>query len=72
MTRLKLGATGEYPEGKLGNDDEGAIRLAVAHTRDGLVRIDFGKPVAWLAMSAEQARSFGQLLIAKANLAGPQ
>lgn len=68
----KLGATGEYPEGKLNADDEGAIQFAIGHTADGLVRIDFGKPVSWLAMPAAQARAFGEVLIAKANLAGPQ
>jgi hypothetical protein len=43
------GATGEFPRGKVRADDEGGLR-ATAVVRDGSLFIDFGKPVAWLAL----------------------
>lgn len=70
--RLKLGATGEFPQGKINRTDEGAIRLAVGHTADGLVRVKFGKPVAWLAMDPDDARELARLLISHADQGGPQ
>lgn len=59
----KLGATGKFPAGKLNKDDEGELQLAIGVTRDGLVRIDFGKPVAWLAMTKADAAKFAGLLM---------
>ena len=50
MTDPKLGPTGDFPEGKLGKDDEGGINMAIAASaKDGQVHIQFGGPVAWLA-----------------------
>lgn len=48
---LGLGATGKFPRGKARPGDEGELRAAVA-VRGATVMIDFGKPIAWLAMSA--------------------
>jgi predicted kinase len=49
-----LGATGDYPDGRYGPEpeaDEGALQLAMlADRRAGLVRVEFGKPVAWLGL----------------------
>jgi hypothetical protein len=57
----KLGATGEFPEGKLNETDEGGLQFAV--TDDGkLVRVHFGKPVAWMAMGADLADQFADAL----------
>jgi hypothetical protein len=68
LNRLRLGATGREPYGKLTDDDEGEIRLAVAADRDTeTVIIDFGKDVSWVGMRPEQAEAFGQLLIEKAK-----
>lgn len=61
-----LGATGEFPEGKLDESDEGELRLAVGVDRDLNVRIDFGKPVAWLAMAPEQALELGEMIVKQA------
>lgn len=65
--RRKLGATGKFPRGKLNASDEGQITmgLAVDH-HGGVVRLEFGKPVAWLGLPAREARELGELLIAKA------
>jgi hypothetical protein len=62
----KLGATGDYPEGKLTASDEGALQFAVGE-RDGNVIIDFGKPVAWIAMPPEQAAKFASALVRHAR-----
>ena len=62
-----LGATGEFPDGRVTDDDEGEIRFAVAADSErGLVHIDFGKPVHWMAMTPEQATEVGMLIRAKA------
>lgn len=64
----RLGATGRFPEGKLGKHDEGEIAFAVAaDPKHKKVLIDFGKPVAFLGMNPEQAVALGEMLIAKAG-----
>lgn len=46
LAETKLGGTGQYPQGKLGKDDEGELRIAMAaDKRNKKVAIDFGKPV---------------------------
>lgn len=66
--KTQFGATGKYPEGKLAKEDEGEIQFGVASDpRRGLVHVDFGKPVQWLAMTAKQAADLGQMLNEKAR-----
>ena len=57
----KLGATGQFPRGKLTENDEGEIRIAIGQ-KDGKVLIDFGKPVAWIGFSAEEAEQIATTL----------
>lgn len=63
-----VGATGEFPSGQAGPDDEGALQVAVG-ARRGFVRVEFGKPVAFLQMHAGEARTFAGVLTAQASLA---
>jgi hypothetical protein len=64
----KMGATGRHPYGKLGADDEGELTVAMtADHRQGVVRMAFGKPVAWLALPAGHARRLATLLMDKAT-----
>ena len=64
----KPGATGKFPHGKLGRSDEGELRVAVARDEQyGLVRVEFGKPVAWLAMKPEHAIEFAKAIMRKAG-----
>lgn len=50
------GATGNHPLGKLNADDEGGLRMGIAaDVRNGVVRVDFGKPVAWLGLDRATA-----------------
>jgi hypothetical protein len=57
-----LGPTGEYPLGRLNPTDEGEIVVGVT-TEGPNVVIAFGKPVAWLAMPAAQAKQLAGLLM---------
>jgi hypothetical protein len=42
--KLKLGATGDFPDGKLDQTDEGELALEVCRLENGLVRIGLGPP----------------------------
>jgi hypothetical protein len=60
----KLGASGKFPEGRLGPDDEGELTLAVAFDpRTNIVRIEFGKPVAWLGLPPKNAIEFAEAIL---------
>lgn len=61
-----LGATGQFPDGKVNAEDEGELRFAVAHDRD-LVQVNFGKPVAWFSLPPESAKHLATLLIKHAQ-----
>jgi len=62
-----LGGTGEYSDGKLDDSDEGDLRLMVSHNGND-VRIDFGKPVAWLGFPKDQAVQFATLILKHAGV----
>lgn len=59
--QARLGATGDFPEGKLTQHDEGEIRIAVTH-KDGKVVLAFGTAVAWVGFTPKQARAVAELL----------
>lgn len=63
--RKSLGATGRHPQGRLVQDDEGEIRLAVGHA-NGKVVVEFGKPIAWIGFTPEQALDLAQSIRAHA------
>lgn len=64
--KLKLGATGAFPDEKMNTSDEGELRMAVS-SANGLVRIDFGKPTAWIAFPVNQAKELAALLMKHAS-----
>lgn len=65
---FKLGATGQFPRGKADATDEGELRLAMAADhQQGIVRILFGKPIAWLGLPSTEARQWAAMLIEKAD-----
>lgn len=67
LESIRLGATGQYPNGQYGKHDEGEIRFAVAADKArGVVLIDFGKPIHSLGITHEQAAELADLLRAKA------
>jgi hypothetical protein len=66
----EFGPTGQFPYGKLNEDDEGELRIGVAADRaTETVYIEFGTPVKSLAMRPEQAIALAQSLIKNAQKA---
>ncbi len=64
----QIGATGNFPNGKLSETDEGEIAIAViALPEQGTVIINFGKEVSWIGMNADQADGLAELLKQKAD-----
>lgn len=65
---LRLGPTGRFPAGHADETDEGELQMAVAaDPAAGIVRIVFGKPIAWLGLASSQARELAASLNAKAD-----
>ena len=68
MPRTILGATGKFPWGTSDPTDEGELQIAlVADHTEGIVRVDFGKRIAWIGLPANQARDIANLLLKKAD-----
>ena len=63
---MKIGPTGDFPEGKISPTDEGGLTLAVSSWK-GEVRIDFGAPVSWLSMPPQTAIKFAEHILARAK-----
>lgn len=64
----KLGATGDFPEGKLDETDEGELQIALSSDpAQRVVRLDFGKKIAWLALPPQTARLLAADLAQKAE-----
>lgn len=61
-----LGPTGEFPEGRLTEKDEGEITIMIATVKDKII-IEFGTPIVWIGMNRDQATAFGKMLVKKAN-----
>ena len=61
-----------YPEGKLQADDVGALAMRVAaDPRKQVVRIEFGKSVAWLGLPKAEALGLADLIRALQPWADP-
>lgn len=61
--RRMTGATGDHPQGKLDKSDDGGLRMAIAaDKRNSIVRVDFGKPVAWLGLDKATALDLAKRL----------
>jgi hypothetical protein len=65
----KLGPTGEHPDGKISEDDEGQIQLAVGVTKTGDVFMDFGTKVKWLAFDPGEAIDVAKMIAFNAQKA---
>jgi hypothetical protein len=69
--RYELGATGEHP-GELGPNDEGGLFGSLTIDRDkNVVVLDFGKSLAWVAMTRAEATILGNALVATARQLKP-
>lgn len=62
----ELGSQGTYSDGKANEEDEGDLKLMVS-SQDGMIRIDFGKPVQWLGFPPDQAAAFAELILKHAR-----
>lgn len=60
---------GEFPDGKLNQNDAGAIAMSVG-VEAGRVVLRFPKPIAWIGMTGDEAMGLAQLLINHARSAG--
>jgi hypothetical protein len=60
---------GEYPQGRLGPDDAGALPMAISQ-RDGKVVIEFPKPVSWIGFTGDDAMEIAQILMKHARAVG--
>lgn len=67
LNRDVPGPTGEPFDYKVDDTDEGPIKIAIS--RDGpIIRIEFGKPVAWLGMTPADAVALARILIKQAGI----
>jgi hypothetical protein len=64
--RLGLGPTGNFPKGKLTENDEGEIKFAIAAYKKKVI-LNFGVPIASLGLDADDARQLAELLLRKAD-----
>jgi hypothetical protein len=61
-----LGAQGTFSNGRINEEDEGDLKIMVGHHAD-CVRIDFGKPVGWIALPKDVAVSLGKAILTHAG-----
>lgn len=65
---MNIGKTGEFPLGKLNQDDEGQITLRVASDPiNNVLIIDFGTPVKWLGLPKSHAIEFANMILKRAR-----
>jgi hypothetical protein len=62
-------SAGEYPHGRLNQDDEGEIPMQIGH-HSGKVIVRFPKPVTWVGLTGDGAMELAQCLIDHARAVG--
>ena len=62
MKRTKLGPTRDFPRGKLNSEDEGGLMMKISE-ENSAVRLDFGKPIAWIALPPDEALTFAATIV---------
>lgn len=60
---------GEYPNGRLNADDQGAMAVAISHEK-GVVKMQFARNLNWIGFTADQAVDIAQTLIDHARKSG--
>jgi len=61
--------TGHFPDGKLTQNDEGALGMKVTNMGDKVV-IAFGEPTSWVGMTGDQAAKLATDLLRRAKQVG--
>jgi len=68
IKNFKIGATGNFPRGATDDTDKGELRMALTvDHQQGIVRLLFGEPIAWLGLPANEARALATLLNERAD-----
>lgn len=68
LDQLEGTARREYPRGRMGALDDGALSYAVAADKEaGSVVIRFGKPVEWIGLAPGDVAKLVEVLVAKAR-----
>ena len=60
---------GEYPNGRLNADDQGAVAVAIGH-ENGAVTMQFPRNLNWIGFTPDQAVDIAQTLITHARKCG--
>ena len=60
-----IGATGEFPNGKINEDDQGQIKIGIT-TEDRKIIVAFGKPVEWIGFTRDEAISLCNSIMERA------
>lgn len=60
---------GEYPNGRLNPQDQGAVAVAIGH-ENGAVTMQFPKNLNWIGFTPEQAIDIAQTLVEHARRCG--
>jgi len=68
---LDLGPTGTYPDGKIADNDEGAIQYGIT-TMNNRIVFDFGKPIRTIGLTQKQAWEMAEVLTRRANQLDPE
>lgn len=56
----------KYPRGKLNEDDEGVLDIAVG-VQDKTLIVSFGKNISWFGLSKSEAIAFASHIMGKAT-----
>ena len=62
---LHAGETGQFPQGKLTDSDEGELRIVIGSLK-GKVVLAFGKSITWIGLDPRQARGLADMIRDKA------
>jgi hypothetical protein len=69
LRRAMRALTGEFPDGRLNEHDQGAIAVGIGH-QEGRVTMQFPKNLNWIGFTADQAIDIANSLIEHARKAG--
>ena len=68
MEQMSGSAKREYPAGRMGHEDDGALSFAIAaDRRHNTIVIRFGKPVEWIGLAPKDAEALIDKMREKLN-----
>lgn len=68
MARKSMGATGEFPDGRINEGDDGELRLSVGiDIVNQCVVMDFGQRVSWIGMPKADAEGISKAIAERAK-----